>query len=107
MFLKRLLANRSKNYAKLQQSSKSVMREFYEEFVYFMHQPNSVYFRLTICACVTYVLCAMMLNYQRYYARVYKRKMMRLFEMRNDNMVTMSDEEHDVLQEYARGNMMR
>lgn len=28
-----------KQYAKLQQSSKGVIREFYEEALYFLHQP--------------------------------------------------------------------
>ena len=104
MFFNRVFRKR---YASLQKSSKGVLREFYEEAIYYLHQPSSINFRLVFCSGLIYWLSVMILNYQYYYASTYKRKKMRLLELRNQNLPPMSREEHDLLNKSARDNYDR
>lgn len=73
-------------YAKLQSSSKGVIQEFYDEAIYFLHQPSSINFRLFACYGLVYGLSVMILNYQNYFGATYKRKKMRLLELRSQNL---------------------
>jgi hypothetical protein len=45
-----------KHYAKLQSSSKGVLREFYEETIYFLHQPSSLTLRFVFVMGLMYYL---------------------------------------------------
>lgn len=91
-----------KQYAKLQQSSKGILREFYEEAIYFLHQPGSLNFRFFVLFGSTYLFAGQILNYQMYFSTVYKRKRMRLLELYNNNLPPQSREEHENMVENHR-----
>ena len=96
-----------KQYAKLQQSSKGVIREFYEEAVYFLHQPSSFNLRLVFTMGLMYYLAVLVADNQRYVATVYKRKRMRLIDINNDNLPLHSEEEHKLLVSNMKANQYR
>ena len=96
-----------KSYAKLQQSSKGVLREFYEEAIYYLHQPSSTMFRFFICSAIVYWFAIQHLAYQRYFAATYKRKKVRLLELRAQHLPQIEREEHDILTEGFRNNFLR
>lgn len=83
------------------------MREVYEEIVYFMHQPSSINLRLLIVTGMIYGFGVVLLGYQRYYAEVFKRKRMRIIELQNANLPSMTREESDLLNKVARANYQR
>ena len=97
MFKKLFGGSTTKKYSLLQKNSKGVMTEAYQELVYFMHQPNSVNLRFFFISCMLFAFCHVLLDYQRYYARTYKRKYLRILEMRSMNMHPMTDEEHELI----------
>lgn len=96
-----------KQYAKLQQSSKGVIREFYEEAVYFLHQPSSINLRLAFTMGLMYYLAVLIADNQKYVATVYKRKRMRLIDINNDNMPLHNEEEHKLLVTNMKANQFR
>jgi hypothetical protein len=65
--------------------------------VYYLHQPSSLNFRLVACSALLYWFSVQVLSYQQYYASVYRRKKMRLLELRNANCPQMTREEFDLL----------
>jgi hypothetical protein len=75
--------------------------------VYFLHQPSSIYFRFAVVTGMIYGLAVWLLNYQKFYAATYKRKKMRLLELRNENLPPMSREEHETLQQRLKEVQMR
>lgn len=70
-----------KNYVKLQSNTKGTIREVYEEVVYFMHQPSSMNLRLFIVTGMMYGFALVLINYQKYYAEIFKRKRIRIIEL--------------------------
>ena len=96
-----------KNYVKLQSSTKGTMREVYEEVVYFMHQPSSINLRFLIVTGIMYGFVLVLVNHQKYYAEVFKRKRIRNIELQNSNMPPMTREENELLNKSARINYQR
>jgi hypothetical protein len=96
-----------KSYQNIQKKSSVVLREFYEETIYFLHQPSSIFFRYAVCTCMMYYLAVVLSNYQRYYSDTYKRKRMRLLEIEDASIPQMSREEHRLLNESAKYNYNR
>lgn len=94
MFFRRFFKT---SYKKAQSQTSGVLREFYEEAVWFLHQPSSLHFRLVACMALLYWFSVQVLAYQEYYASVYRRKKMRLLELRNSNCHQMTREEYDLL----------
>jgi hypothetical protein len=105
--LRRSFFGVKKNYARLQKSSKSTLREYYEEVVYFLHQPSSINLRLAFCFGMVHWLSTLVLSYQQYYAQVYKRKRMRIMELQNKHMPPMGRKEFELVNKGARDNILR
>ena len=74
-----------KQYAKIQQSSSTVLRELYEETIYYMHQPQSLFLRFTLVTCLGLWFSSLAMDYQKYFGATYRRKKSRLLELKNMN----------------------
>ena len=96
-----------KSYSKLQSNTQSTLREFYEEAIYFLHQPNSIYIRFIAISAVIYWFSVTMYNYQMYLGSVYKRKKIRLMELNNQEKPLPSREEEEIFENYRKISMTR
>eukprot|EP00347_Sterkiella_histriomuscorum_P009347 403341562 len=90
-----------RTYVNLQKSLYKTFREFYEEGIYYLHQPQSVGIKYLVCVGLGYVCYQLMHDYQVYYTNTFKRKEIRLHQMLQTDQPMMSREGQEIINKFA------
>jgi len=72
-----------------------------------MHQPQSIFLRLTLITCLGLWFSNVAMDYQKYFGATYRRKKSRLLELKNMNNHAMTREEYEWLNKKARDQFIR